>query len=143
MKIKAAVSKNLLIFLKKCLTHDVTLKAFRIKPPIKLQKKHSYHQGVSKNLLLLAKSNAKQRLRNYNIKVNDLSQELRSVLSDAYLKTIECITNISKEKENVKKRNHLIEKYQNLIKGNKMQNNKTKLFLTLQPKRSINIIRNF
>ena len=39
MKIKAAVSKNLLIFLKKCLTHDVTLKAFGIKPPIKLQKK--------------------------------------------------------------------------------------------------------
>ena len=38
MKIKTAVSKNLLIFLKKCLTHDVTLKAFRIKPPIKLQK---------------------------------------------------------------------------------------------------------
>ena len=38
MKIKTAASKNLLIFLKKCLTHDVTLKAFRIKPPIKLQK---------------------------------------------------------------------------------------------------------
>ena len=38
MRIKAAVSKNLLIFLKKCLTHYVTLKAFRIKPPIKLQK---------------------------------------------------------------------------------------------------------
>ena len=38
MRIKAAVSKNLLIFLKKCLTHYVTLKAFRIKPPVKLQK---------------------------------------------------------------------------------------------------------
>ena len=37
-KIKAAVSKNQLIFLEKCLTHDVTQKSFRIKPPIKSQK---------------------------------------------------------------------------------------------------------
>ena len=53
--------------------------------------------------------------------MNDLSQELRSVLSDAPVETIERITNISKEKEYVKKRNHLIEKYQNLAKGNKIQ----------------------
>ena len=71
--------------------------------------------------MVLAKNNAKQRSRNYNIEVNDLSQELRSVLSDAPVETIERITNISKEKEYVKKRNHLIEKYQNLAKGNKIQ----------------------
>ena len=74
-----------------------------------------------KKLLVLAKNDAKQRLRNYNIKVNDLSQELRRVLSDAYFETIERITNKSKEKEYVKKRNHLIEKYQNPTKGNKIQ----------------------
>ena len=71
--------------------------------------------------MVLAKNDAKQRLRNCNIEVNDLSQELRSVLSDAYFETIERITNISKEKEYVKKRNHLLEKYQNLTKGNKIQ----------------------
>ena len=71
--------------------------------------------------MVLAKNDAKQRLRNYNIEVNDLSQELRSLLSDAYFKTIERITNISKGKEYVKKRNHLLEKYQNLTKGNKIQ----------------------
>ena len=71
--------------------------------------------------MVLAKNDAKQRLRNYNIEVNDLSQELRSLLSDAYFETIERITNISKEKEYVKKRNHLLEKYQNLTKGNKIQ----------------------
>ena len=53
--------------------------------------------------------------------MNDLSQELRSVLSYAHFETIERITNISKEKEYVKKRNHLTEKYQNLTKGNKIQ----------------------
>ena len=37
-KIKAAASKNQLIFLEKCFTHDVTPKTFRIKPPIKSQK---------------------------------------------------------------------------------------------------------
>ena len=53
--------------------------------------------------------------------MNDLSQKLRSVLSDAHYETIERITNKSKEKEYVKKRNHLIEKYKNLKKGNKIQ----------------------
>ena len=46
---------------------------------------------------------------------------LRSVLNNARLETIECITNISNGKEYVKKRNHLIEKYQNLTKGNKIE----------------------
>ena len=72
-------------------------------------------------MLVLAKNDAKQRLRNYNIEVNDLSQELSSVLSDVHFETRERITNKSKEKEYVKKRNHLTEKYQNLTKGNKIQ----------------------
>ena len=66
--------------------------------------------------MVLAKNDATQRLRNYNIEVNHLSQEF-----DAHFATIERITDISKELEYVKKRNHLIEKYQNLTKGNKTQ----------------------
>ena len=42
-------------------------------------------------------------------------------MSDAHFETIECITNMSKEEEYVKKRNHLKEKYQNLTKGNMIQ----------------------
>ena len=53
--------------------------------------------------------------------MNYLSQELRSVLSDARFETIEHITNISKGEEYVKKRNHLTEKFQNLTKGNTIQ----------------------
>ena len=120
-KIKAAVSKNQLIFLEKCLTHDVTPKSFRIKPPIKSQKAIRITKEYRKKLLVLAKNDAKQRLRNYNIEVNDLSQKLRSVLSDDHYETIERITDKSKEKEYVKKRNHLIEKYQSLTKGKKIQ----------------------
>ena len=62
-----------------------------------------------KQLLVLAKNDAKQRSWNYNMKVNDVLHELRSVLSHAYSETIE-LTNKSKQKEYVKKRNHLIEK---------------------------------
>ena len=86
-------------------------KSFRIKPPIKSQKAALITKEYRKKLLVLAKNDAKQRLRNYNIEVNDLSQELRSVLSDAYFETIVRITNISKEKEYLKKTNHLMEKY--------------------------------
>ena len=101
-----------------------------------------------KTLLALAKNDVKQWLRNYNIEVNDLSQELRSVLSDSYFKTIERIANITKEKEYVKKRNHLIEKYLNLTKGNKKQTKIGNLYLNLlfwtwQIKRFLNIIWNF
>ena len=71
-KIKAAVSKNQLIFLEKCLTHGVTPKSFRIKPPIKSQKAPPITKDYRKKLLVLAKNDAKQRLRNYNIEVNDL-----------------------------------------------------------------------
>ena len=97
-KIKAAVSKNQLIFWEKCLTHDVTPQLFRIKPPIKPQKATHITKEYQKKLLVLAKNDIKQRLRNYNIKVNDLSKELRSVLSYAHLKIIERVTSKSKEK---------------------------------------------
>ena len=53
--------------------------------------------------------------------MNDLSKKLRSTLNDAHFETIEHITNKLKEQEYVKKRIHLIEKYQNLTKGSKMQ----------------------
>ena len=92
-----------------------------MKPPIKSQKATRITKEYRKKLLVLAKNDAKQRLRNYNVEVNDLSQELRSVLSNVHFETIERITNKSKEKEYVKKRNHQIEKYQNLTKGNKIQ----------------------
>ena len=59
--------------------------------------------------------------RNIISKLNDSSQKLRSVLSDVHFETITRITNRSKKKEYVKKRNHLIKKYQNFVKGNKIQ----------------------
>ena len=99
-----------------CLTNDVTPKSFRIKPPIKSHKATDIAKEYRKNLLVLAKNDAKQRLRNYNIEVNYLSQDLRSVLSDAHYETIERITNKSKEKEYVKKRNHLIESIKTIQK---------------------------
>ena len=42
-------------------------------------------------------------------------------MSDAYFETIERITNISKEEEYVKKRNHPTEKDHTFTKGNKIQ----------------------
>ena len=71
-KIRGAVSKNQLFFLEKCLTHDVTPKSFRIKPPIKSQKTCRITKEYRKKLLVLAKNDAKEKLRNYNMKVNEL-----------------------------------------------------------------------
>ena len=49
-KVKAAVSKNQLIFFGKYLTLDVTPKSFRIKPPIKSQKATRITKEYRKNL---------------------------------------------------------------------------------------------
>ena len=61
--------------------------------------------------------------------MNDLLPVLRSVLSDAHFETIERITNKSKDKEYVKKRNLVIEKDQSLTKGNKILTIKGQKFL--------------
>ena len=53
--------------------------------------------------------------------MTDLSQNLRSVLSEAHFETIECTTNKSKGKEYLRKSDHPIEKHQNLTKGKKTQ----------------------
>ena len=66
--------------------------SFRIKPSIKSEKATCITKENQKQLLVLAKNDVKQRLRNYNIKVNELSQKLRSVLNDAHFETIEQIT---------------------------------------------------
>ena len=63
------MSKNQLIFLKKCLTRDVTAKSIRIKPPIKSQKAIRITNKDLKTLFVLAKNGTKQRLRTYNIRV--------------------------------------------------------------------------
>ena len=44
--------------------------------------------------MVLVKNDVKQRFWTYNIKVNDLLQEVKSVLSDAHFEAIERITNI-------------------------------------------------
>ena len=87
---QTAISKNQLIYLEKCLTHG------------RLESNHQLNQKATritkeyqKKLLVLAKNDGKQRLRNYNMKVNDLSQKLRSILSDAHFETIERMTNKS------------------------------------------------
>ena len=77
------------MFLAKCLTHDdLTTKSFRIALLVKSKKTILITKKYLRKLLILAKNDANQRLRTYNIKVNDLSQELKNVLAHDYFEII-------------------------------------------------------
>ena len=76
------------MFLEKCLTHDdLTTKSFRIALLFKSKKTILITKKYLRKLIL-AKNDANQRLRTYNIKVNDLSQELKNVLAHDYFEII-------------------------------------------------------
>ena len=88
-KIVATTANSQLIFLEKCLTHDdLTTKSSRITLLIKSEKIIQITKKYLRKLLILAKNDTNQRLRTYDIKVNDLSQELKNVLAHDYFEII-------------------------------------------------------
>ena len=66
-------------------------------------------------------SNYPSERQMWHLRKNLQNKSWSSAISDALFETVERITNKWKEKVYVKKRNHLIEKYQNVTKGNKIQ----------------------
>ena len=66
-------------------------------------------------------SNYPSERQMWHLRKNLQNKSWSSAISDALFETVEHITNTWKEKVYVKKRNHLIERYQNVNKGNKIQ----------------------
>ena len=63
MKIKNAVGKNQMIFLKRFIYRNITPKSFQLKTPIKSKKAFNIMNVYKKKLIIISKNNAKETLK--------------------------------------------------------------------------------
>ena len=108
MKIKNAVSKNQMTFLQQCIYHNITPKSFRLKTPIKSKKAFNIMNVYKKKLIVIDKNNAKEKMHNAVLKVNELCQTLKAKVSEEHYLLIQSATEKSRENEFVKKKEHLM-----------------------------------
>ena len=79
MKVKVSIAKNQLIFLEICISNNILLKSFRLKPPIKSNKDYNIMKDCSKKLVVLSKKkNAKQRMYFSLKKVEEIELYLKT-----------------------------------------------------------------
>ena len=114
MKIKNAVSNNQMTFLQRCIYHNITPKSFRLKTPIKLKKAFNIRNVYEKKLIVIDKNNAKEKMHNAVLKVNEFCQTLKAKVSEEHYLLIQSVTEKSRENEFVKKKEHLICKFNEL-----------------------------
>ena len=102
------------IFLQRCIYHNITRKSFRLKTPIKSRKAFSVMNLYKKKLIVIAKNNAKERMHNAALKVHELCQTLKVKVSEERYLLIQSVTEKLRENEFVKKEEHLICKFNEL-----------------------------
>ena len=92
-----AIAKNQMIFLQRRIYHNITLKSFRLKSPIKSRKAFNIMKVYKKKLMVIAKNNAKQRIHNAVLKVNELCQTLKAKVSEEHYLLIQSVTEKTRE----------------------------------------------
>ena len=115
MKVKAIRAKNQLIFLERCIKNNILTKSFRLKPPIKSNGGYNIMKDCSKKLVVLAKNNAKQRMYFSLKKVEEIKLYLKNILLEEHYILTQNVTDNSREKEFLKKKKQLTEKYNSLL----------------------------
>ena len=132
IKVKASIAKNQLIFLERCIKNNILPKSFCLKPLnwlIKSIKGYNIMKDCSKKLVVLAKNNAKQRMYSNLKKVEEIKLYLKNILSEEHDILIQNVTDNSREKEFLKKKKKLIDKYNSLLnKYSQHSSYKTSLF---------------
>ena len=113
MKVKASIAKKQLIFLERCIKNNILPKSFRLEPPIKSNKGYNM-KDCRKKIVVLAKNNAKQRMY-FSLKtVEEIKLYSKNILLEEHYILIQNVTDDSREKEFLK-RKQLIEKYNSLL----------------------------
>ena len=113
-KIKKAIAKNQIIFLQRCIHHNITPKSFQIKSPIKSKKTFNIMKKYSRKLMVIARNGVKQRIHEATVKVKQICENLKRRINDERFALIDRTTEKSKEKKFTKKKNHLINKFEKL-----------------------------
>ena len=123
MKIKNAIAKNQVIFLQRCIYHNITPKSFQLKTTIKSKKDFNIMNKYKKKLIVKAKNKATERMHNAALKVNILCQFLKAKVSEEHYLLIQFVREKSRENEFIRKKEHLICKFNELQTKSSKRNN--------------------
>ena len=113
-KMNTAKAKNQWIFLQKCLAHKLIPKSLRVRSPLQSQRTKNILTQFRMDLLRCAKNDAKQRYFSQRTSVNNIGNELRSVLSDEDMAVVERISETAREGMFKRSKDRLMKKFQNL-----------------------------
>ena len=100
-----------------------TPKSFRLKTPIKSRKAFNMMNVFKKKLIVIAKNNAKERMHKAALKVNELSQTLKAKVSEEHYLLIQYVPEKSRENKFIKKKEHLIYKFNEFQTRSSKRNN--------------------
>ena len=109
-----AKSKNQMVFLERCLTHNVIPKSFAIHSPLKSQNAIKIVKKCRKDLLICAKNDAKRRFFRSSQQALTIKTELESILSADDLATIVRVTDKDQEKMFRNANNRMVTKFNEL-----------------------------
>ena len=112
--VKLANSKNQLIFLERCITSNNIPKSFQVKSPTFSKKGEILQEEYQMKLLKLAQNEAKQEIYKSRPNIVTYLNVLKLELSKDDYDTLITITDNIKEKHFLKKKEHLISKYNSL-----------------------------
>ena len=102
-KIKKAIAKNQLIFLQRCIHHNIQPKSFRIKSPIKSKKAFNMMKEYSRKFIVIAKNGAKQRMHKATVTVKQICENFRRRISDEHFALVDRTTEKCKQKQSQKR----------------------------------------
>ena len=112
-KLKAK-AKNQMVFLEKCLAHNVLPKSFKIHAPLKSQNARRIVKKCRNDLLICAKNDAKKRFFISTQKALETKNELQTILNADDLATIVRVTDNAQEKMFRNAKNRMIAKFNEL-----------------------------
>ena len=111
-----AKTKNQFIFLQRCVKNKLIPKSLRIKAPVNNSRSKKIVERYRFELLLSLKNSAKHRFFKCVQTVKTLLEDLRSVLSNEDMSTVESATEKSREMMFLRSKERLIKKF-NILRG--------------------------
>ena len=109
-----AKSKNQMVFLERCLAHNLIPKSFAIHSPLRSQNAMQIIKKCRKDLLISAKNDAKRRFFRSSQQATRIKNELESTLNTTDLATIIRVTDKDEEKMFRNAKNRIIAKFNEL-----------------------------
>ena len=121
LRLKHSSSKNRLVFLKRCLAHNITPRFLRNKCPVSTSRANALTTKYQKNLLKECFAKEKRKLHKMIANITKQKEYLQQKLSTQDLQKVVRVTDIAYEREFIKHRSKLKSKFENLQKENTIQ----------------------